>query len=99
MVCLTYPTLLDSICTSKESFENYQTSKIITFKDLTSLSIPLFDSLCILQLNDTSKLQTSSFCMKAYTILPQCILKITLPVLIQYIILVHANQVKETHMH
>ena len=36
--------------------------------------------------------------MNVYTVLLQCILEITLPVLIQYIILVLANQVKETYM-
>ena len=50
------PTLLDSIFVLQK-----KALKIITFKDLTSSSVLLFDSLCILQLNNTFKLQTFSF--------------------------------------
>ena len=53
---LTYPTLLDSIFVLEK-----EALRIITFKDLTSSSLPLFDSLCILQLSDIFKLQVSSF--------------------------------------
>ena len=54
---LTYPTSL----TAYLYFKIIIALKIITFEDLTSSSLPLFDSLCILQLNDTFKLQISSF--------------------------------------
>ena len=55
-LCGTYPTLIDSMFALQK-----KALKIITFKDPTSSSVPLFDSLCILQLNDTLKLQISSF--------------------------------------
>ena len=90
---LTYPTLLDSVFVLQK-----KALKIITFKDLTSSSLPLFDRLCILQLSDTFNYKYPPLCMNVYTILLQCILEITLPVLIQYIKLVLANQVKETYM-
>ena len=53
---LTYPILIDSIFVLQK-----EALKIITFKDLSSSSAPLFDSLCVLRLNDIFKLQTSSF--------------------------------------
>ena len=49
---LTYPTIF---VLQKKAL------RIITFKDLSSSSLPLFDSLCILQLSDIFKLQISSF--------------------------------------
>ena len=53
---LTYPNPLDSIFVLQK-----KDLKITTFKDMPSSSVPLFDSLCILQLSDTFKLQISSF--------------------------------------
>ena len=88
---LTYLTLLGSIIVLQK-----KALKIITFKDLTSSSLPLFDSLCILQQSDTFELQISSFVYECVHNLASVYFR-NYFTSNQYIILVLANQVKETY--